>query len=63
MNIIYKNIKSDNMLSAGCSHERIYEADICQKVKNTEAETKKQTVYRGTTSFWARKIFLVSSFC
>ena len=30
-----------------CSHAknilRIYEADICQKVKNTEAETKKHS--------------------
>ena len=25
---------------------RIYEADICQKVKNTEAETKKHYSYK-----------------
>ena len=34
------------MLS-GCCHakkiSKIYEADICQKVKNTEAETKKHS--------------------
>ena len=36
---------------SGCSHVKniliIYEADICQKVKNTEAETK-NTSYKKT---------------
>ena len=48
-NTIYKNIKADNMLS-DCSNveniSKIYEADICQKVKNIEAETKKHYSYK-----------------
>ena len=42
-------IKAYDMLS-DCSNAnsilRIYEADICQKVKNTEAETKKHYSYK-----------------
>ena len=54
-NTIYKNIKADNMLS-DCSNveniSKIYEADICQKVKNIEAETKKHYSYKKKKKEW-----------
>ena len=48
-NIIYKNIEG-HIVCWSFSHTknilRIYEADICQKVKNTEAQTKKHYSYK-----------------
>ena len=42
---------------------RIYEADICQKVKNTEAQTKKHYSYKkkACNSYWHRRPAALSS--